>query len=254
MMDRTARSPCSIDGLRTARIAPSTVLRIWVATRDRAGVRWVGCARVAQAQAQTETERKLEQALRTIEDLSRRVRELESRVAPAPAAPASAAAPAPAPEMAPVPASDRGHDNMATTKPPGRPAWLCRRGLARHQRRPEGIHRRILVVLPCAATVRLGEVADRVHLRARQQRRPDDRRRAPADRLHVRERRHRLARALSYAAGLLEHRVPPRPAAAALGPAAAVHRLRGSRRHPAGAHGGAVGHGRRQRRRGPRQL
>jgi hypothetical protein len=102
MMDRTARSPCSIDGLRMARIAPSTVLRLWVAAVSALMFGW--SAAPAFAQTQTETERKLEQALRTIEDLSRRVRELESRVAPA--------------VMATVPESDRGHDSMATTKPP----------------------------------------------------------------------------------------------------------------------------------------
>ncbi len=116
MMDRTARSSCSIDGLAMARIAPWAGIRVVVAA-----VAALMCslpAPPAFAQAQSETERKLEQALRTIEDLSRRVRELESRVAPGPAAPASAAAPAPMPEMAPVRVSDQGHDNMAATKPP----------------------------------------------------------------------------------------------------------------------------------------
>jgi hypothetical protein len=122
MMDRTSRSSNSIDGLPMARTAPWAELSISAAI-----VMTLMCglsAAPARAQSQSDTERKLEQALRTIEDLSRRVRELEARVAPVPAAPASSPAPAPAPALAPAPVmatapeTDSGHGNMVTAKPP----------------------------------------------------------------------------------------------------------------------------------------
>ncbi len=106
MMVRIAWLRCLINRVSYACTAAGAGFSLAVAVVFMLGL----CA--APAYAQSDTERKLEQALRTIEDLVRRVRELEARGAPAPAAPASSPTPVAPPELV------SSHDHGAMSKPP----------------------------------------------------------------------------------------------------------------------------------------